>query len=654
MKVIHIPCLEDNYAYLVIDEKTKQGAVVDPVEPEKVISVAKEHGVDLKLVLTTHHHWFRLNDAGVYNTQCQRYGLIEKEVAKLDMCSRVIDEKTKQGAVVDPVEPEKVISVAKEHGVELKLVLTTHHHWDHAGGNEKIKELVPGIKVYGGSIDNVKGCTNKLENGDKLSLGDGISILSLHTPCHTKGHISYYLTGDEGENPAVFTGDTLFVAGCGKFFEGTAEQMYESLCVTLASLPKPNLTYTVKNLQFAQTVEPDNAKISQKLSWAEQQRQSGLPTIPSTIETELEINPFMRADLPEVQEKVGCKSPVEALREIRQRKDNWKGAIENYETAVVTYNVHANDLVEKPFVCLAAFQTAASWSGLSCSPLCLLSVLLGLNPCMTYVVQAQRPAIRVIQIDIFAFIHTLDPTKVKIVERERNEDEPLLLATTIGRTVPGVGQGANIHTSVEATDIVVEVVAPVQPRHQGKRKSVVVDAGEASHPPKKLREDHRAPSGTSVGGNSWSAIKRLLARAVLNAKVRVTAIPTLPFVTAYVSSTLERETGDHTDFVAKPNLCTIGASQRFIISLDSSHHSGPTIAEAKVDSLTKFSVPIMTTITTITSTVNPALVAKKKSVKPSLFSADSSSTGRANLHTGVFLDLTGSDFLVGGIRTIIN
>ncbi|GKA58836.1 metallo-hydrolase/oxidoreductase superfamily protein, partial [Tanacetum coccineum] len=160
-----------------------------------------------------------------------------------DLTLTVIDEKTKQGAVVDPVEPEKVISVAKEHGVELKLVLTTHHHWDHAGGNEKIKELVPGIKVYGGSIDNVKGCTNKLENGDKLSLGDGISILSLHTPCHTKGHISYYLTGDEGEDPAVFTGDTLFVAGCGKFFEGTAEQMYESLCVTLASLPKPTQVY---------------------------------------------------------------------------------------------------------------------------------------------------------------------------------------------------------------------------------------------------------------------------------------------------------------------------------------------------------------------------------------------------------------------------
>ncbi|KAF5947740.1 hypothetical protein HYC85_013697 [Camellia sinensis] len=258
MKIIHVPCLEDNYSYIIIDETTKEAAVVDPVEPEKVL--------------------------------------------------RVCDENC----------------------VHLKFVLTTHHHWDHAGGNEKIKELVPGIKVYGGSLDNVKGSTNKLENGDKLSLGTDIQILALHTPSHTKGHISYYLTGKDEENPAVFTGDTLFVAGCGKFFEGTAEQMYQSLCVTLGSLPKPTRVYcgheyTVKNLQFALTVEPENAKIAQKLSWAQHQRQAGLPTVPSTIEEELETNPFMRVDLPEIQAKVGCKSPIEAMREIRQRKDNWRG-----------------------------------------------------------------------------------------------------------------------------------------------------------------------------------------------------------------------------------------------------------------------------------------------------------------------------------------
>lgn len=242
----------------------------------------------------------------------------------------IIDEATKEAAVVDPVEPHKIIRVAQENGVNLKFVLTTHHHWDHAGGNDKMKQLVPEIKIYGGSIDNVQGCTNKVENGDRLSLGDDINVLCLHTPCHTKGHISYYVTGKDGENPAVFTGDTLFIAGCGRFFEGTAEQMYQSLCVTLGSLPKPTQVYcgheyTVKNLQFALTVEPNNARISQKLSFAEQKRKADLPTIPSTIEDELETNPFMRVDLPEVQENVGCKSSVDAMLEIRKRKDNWRG-----------------------------------------------------------------------------------------------------------------------------------------------------------------------------------------------------------------------------------------------------------------------------------------------------------------------------------------
>ncbi|KHN25791.1 Hydroxyacylglutathione hydrolase cytoplasmic [Glycine soja] len=96
----------------------------------------------------------------------------------------IVDESTKEGAVVDPVEPQKVLEAANSHGVNnLKLVLTTHHHGDHAGGNEKIKQLVLGMKVYGGSMDNIKGCTDKVENGDKMSLGADINILCLHTPC---------------------------------------------------------------------------------------------------------------------------------------------------------------------------------------------------------------------------------------------------------------------------------------------------------------------------------------------------------------------------------------------------------------------------------------------------------------------------------------
>ncbi|GJW20641.1 hypothetical protein Tco_0031263 [Tanacetum coccineum] len=277
-------------------------------------------------------------------------------------------------------------------------------------------------------------------------------------------------------------------------------------------------------------------------------------------------------------------------------------------------------------------------------------------PLSTFLVDVLRN----FEMDIFAFIHTPDPTKVRVVERERNEDEPRLLDTTIVRTIqlllvaPDHAESdLEANPVVEAVNTIVEVVAPVQPRRQGKRKFVVVDAGRASHPPKKLREYHGTPSRASVGGKHWSMIKRLLAGAVLNTEVVVAAIPTLPFVTAFVSSTLEREDRDHIDFMAESNLRTIGALQRFVIFSDSFHHSGPTIAEAEIDSLVRSSTPIMTTVTTVTSTVDPALVAKEKHVKPSLFSADSSSAIGVDPNTGVFSDLTGSDFLVGGIRTVV-
>ncbi|GJR83122.1 hypothetical protein Tco_0153907 [Tanacetum coccineum] len=273
--------------------------------------------------------------------------------------------------------------------------------------------------------------------------------------------------------------------------------------------------------------------------------------------------------------------------------------------------------------------------------------------------------------DIFAFIHTPDPTKVRVVEREQNEDELRLLDTTISRTVSllpvaydraeseleasverlfdeggsgnqteqgdfaGGRKDANVQPVVEAADTVVEDSAPVQPRRHKKRNFVVVDAGGASHPPIKLREDHGTPSGTFVG-------------------VRVTTIPTLPFVTTSISTTPEREGGDHTDSMAELNLCTIGAPRRFVISSDSSHHSGTNVVEAEVDSLVRSSVLIMTTVTTITSTVDPTSVAKEKLVEPSPFGACSSSAGGTDPTTGVFSDLTCSDFLVGSIRTVIN
>nr|GFC93257.1 hypothetical protein [Tanacetum cinerariifolium] len=175
--------------------------------------------------------------------------------------------------------------------------------------------------------------------------------------------------------------------------------------------------------------------------------------------------------------------------------------------------------------------------------------------------------------DLFTCIHTSDPTKVKVVERERVEDEPLLLQTTVGHSA-GAGEGTNVQPVIEAADIVAEDVASLQPRRQRKRKTMVVDAGGSSHPSKKLREDHGTLSGPSVAGKSRSAVHRLLAGAVSNDEVRGEPIPTFPFVTSSVSATPEREGGDHTDSMTGLNLKMISALQSFVISSDSSHHSG--------------------------------------------------------------------------------
>ncbi|GJV40473.1 hypothetical protein Tco_1418913 [Tanacetum coccineum] len=235
------------------------------------------------------------------------------------------------------------------------------------------------------------------------------------------------------------------------------------------------------------------------------------------------------------------------------------------------------------------------------------------------------------EMDLFAFIHAPDPTKVRVVERALNEDEPLLLHTTVGRTVPllpvapdraeseleasvdmhfdvggsgnqtehggsaGSGRDADIQLVSEATNTIAEDMVPLQPRRQRKRKTMVADAGEASHPPKKLR---------------------------------FAAMTTLPFITSSVSATPEHE--------------------------DSSHHSGTNVAEAEVDSLIRSSISVMTTVTNVTSMIDPAAAAKEKPVEPLLFVTSSFSADGTDLTLGGFLDLTGSDFLIGGIRTVID
>ncbi|GJY42502.1 hypothetical protein Tco_0429772 [Tanacetum coccineum] len=207
---------------------------------------------------------------------------------------------------------------------------------------------------------------------------------------------------------------------------------------------------------------------------------------------------------------------------------------------------------------------------------------------------------------------------------------------------------------IEAGETSVGDVAPLQPRRQRKWKTVIVDSGEPSHPAKKLREGHETLVETSVAGKSMPAIQRLLAGAVQNAEVSGEPIPSLPFVTYSVSATPECEDEDHIDSVTGTNLQTFGPPLRFVISSDSSHHFGANVAEAEVDFVVRSSALVITTVTTVTATVDVAMAAKEAPTKPSLFGTGSSSVGGTDPTPGGFSDVSGSDFLIGGIRTVVD
>ncbi|XP_026636350.1 hydroxyacylglutathione hydrolase, mitochondrial isoform X3 [Microtus ochrogaster] len=240
----------------------------------------------------------------------------------------IIDEDTKEAAIVDPVQPQKVIETVKKHRVKLTTVLTTHHHWDHAGGNEKLVKLEPGLKVYGGD-DRIGALTHKVTHLTTLQVGS-LSVKCLSTPCHTSGHICYFVSKPGSSEPsAVFTGDTLFVAGCGKFYEGTADEMYKALLEVLGRLPPDTKVYcgheyTINNLKFARHVEPNNAAVQEKLAWAKEKYAIGEPTVPSTLAEEFTYNPFMRVKEKTVQQHAGETDPVTTMRAIRREKDQFK------------------------------------------------------------------------------------------------------------------------------------------------------------------------------------------------------------------------------------------------------------------------------------------------------------------------------------------
>jgi len=189
----------------------------------------------------------------------------------------VIDEHSKEAAAVDPADPEKVISAAQKEGVKITTILTTHHHWDHADGNPGMCEKIPGLKVVGAD-DRIPKLNHKVKDGDKFNIGQ-LEVLVRFVPCHTTGHVYYIVKGGQHQPLALFSGDTLFIAGCGKFFEGTAEQMRYALMEVAAKLPGDTQVwcgheYTVGNLKFALSVDPNNKILQDKLEWAQKKKTS--------------------------------------------------------------------------------------------------------------------------------------------------------------------------------------------------------------------------------------------------------------------------------------------------------------------------------------------------------------------------------------------
>lgn len=241
-------------------------------------------------------------------------------------CYFLTDDSTGETAVVDPADPDAVLKYADDHGIRISSVLTTHKHWDHAGGNEKLASSIPDLKVYGGANEPIPAMTHPLEDGATVALGSSVQIRTISAPCHTSGHVLFYAQDSATGQRVLFSGDTIFIGGAGKFFEGDGVQMQKNFD-RIAALPDDTLIYcgheyTESNLKYGLAVEPDNETIKRKLDWAIQQGEKDIPTIPSTVGDEKQHNVFMRTHL--LMPKFQATSPADCMSKLRAHKDSWK------------------------------------------------------------------------------------------------------------------------------------------------------------------------------------------------------------------------------------------------------------------------------------------------------------------------------------------
>lgn len=225
---------------------------------------------------------------------------------------------------IDTPDAAVYLAEAEKMGWQISEIWNTHWHPDHAGGNLKIKEAT-GCRVIGpaGEAEKIPGLDRAVKGGDVVEFGN-TSAKVIDVPGHTLGHIAFHLP----DQNVAFVGDAVFALGCGRVFEGTMEMMWESL-TRIKKLPKKTLLYcaheyTASNAKFAVTIEPENKALKEYVAWIGKQRAEDKPTVPALLERELETNPFLRADLPEMQLAMGHPGKAAAtFGEIRGRKDRF-------------------------------------------------------------------------------------------------------------------------------------------------------------------------------------------------------------------------------------------------------------------------------------------------------------------------------------------
>lgn len=218
-------------------------------------------------------------------------------------------QSDKGNVVIDPGDAEPVIKFCEKENIIVDHIIITHHHYDHTGGVLGLKKNIRG-QVIGPKNRNIAGIDKFVGDGDKFTI-IGLSFDVLEVPGHTLDHLAFFASSNERN--ILFCGDTIFSGGCGRVFEGTFSQMYDSIC-KLMNLPKNTEIYcaheyTYSNLKFALEVEPNNENIKNHINDVEINNKQNIPTIPTTLEFELKINPFLRFNKIELRESIQDKYP---------------------------------------------------------------------------------------------------------------------------------------------------------------------------------------------------------------------------------------------------------------------------------------------------------------------------------------------------------